>query len=197
MLLPRNEPPQRTALLAHVTLRFMTSISNTHPSDPAAPNQKLSFAARLGTTFIPLVTAGFIANRVTLPEIPGWYAQLVKPSFNPPNWLFGPAWGVLYMLMAVAVWRILRTEPGLPLRRAGLVLFFAQLALNCGWSIAFFGLHSPGLALFVIAPFWLLICATLAAFWVVDRLAGLCFVPYIIWVSFAFVLNGSIWLLNH
>ena len=148
----------------------------------------------LAIAAIPVVTASVIGSLVTLPNIPGWYAQLVKPSFTPPNWLFGPAWTTLYVLMAYACYRILRQ------RSAGktwpIVAFMIQIALNAGWSIAFFGGHSPLAGLLIIVPLWLTILWTCVLFWQRDSLAGALFVPYLAWVSFATALNFEVWRLN-
>ena len=132
----------------------------------------------------------------TFPNLAPWYAGLAKPSFNPPNWLFGPAWGTLYVLMAVAAWRILRLAPGTPGRRTALSLFFLQLALNAAWSWMFFAAHNPLLGLVNILPQLVVILLTIAACWRLDRIAGLCLVPLAAWVGFASTLNLAIWRLN-
>jgi tryptophan-rich sensory protein len=123
-----------------------------------------------------------------------WYAALDKPSWNPPNWLFGPVWTVLYLAIAVAGWRVWRKAPGKLSPALG--LWIAQLLLNAAWSWAFFGLHEMGWALAEI----LLLLATITSFIVVarpvDRLASWLFVPYGLWVSFATVLNFTLWRLN-
>jgi tryptophan-rich sensory protein len=121
-----------------------------------------------------------------------WYAGLVKPTFNPPNWLFAPVWTVLYVLIAVTGWRTFeRDRGGWPMR-----LWWAQLVLNFLWSPTFFAAHRIGLALLVV----LLLLATILAFiiksWRQDRVAAWLFAPYAAWVAFASALNGSIWLLN-
>lgn len=140
--------------------------------------------------------ASVLGNLATMPNIAGWYAGLDKPSFNPPNWVFGPVWTVLYVLMAFAAFRVARADAGWPERRGALVLFAVQLALNAAWSWAFFGFHSPAAGLVVIAGLWLSLAATIVAFWRIDRLAAACLIPYLAWVSFAAVLNGAIWRLN-
>jgi translocator protein len=122
-----------------------------------------------------------------------WYAQLEKPSWNPPNWIFGPVWTILYALMAVAAWLVWH---GGKLVRPALVLYFVQLALNGVWSWLFFGLERPGLAFAEIVVLWLAIAATLAFFWRVRPLAGALLVPYLLWVSFASVLNFTLWRMN-
>jgi tryptophan-rich sensory protein len=121
-----------------------------------------------------------------------WYAGLRKPPWNPPNWLFAPVWTVLYALMAVAAWLVWR--------RTGLSwecgLFVLQLALNAAWTWLFFGLKRPALALAEIAVLWLVILATLLAFWSVRPLAGWLLVPYLAWVTFATALTAALWRLN-
>ena len=136
-----------------------------------------------------------IGAAATATSVNSWYASLVKPPFNPPNWLFGPVWTVLYIIIALAAWRIWRS-PENPARRLGLVLFAIQLALNLLWSILFFGLQQPGIALAEIGVLLAFIAATGHFFLRVDRLAGLMFLPYLLWVAFAAVLNLSIWMLN-
>jgi benzodiazapine receptor len=137
------------------------------------------------------LAVGFLASQVTVPSIPGWYAGLHKPSFNPPNWLFAPVWTTLYVLMAVAAWRTWR-KAGVP----PLGLYALQLALNGAWSFIFFGAHAIGLALVEIVLLLVLVLATMWRFWRTDRIAGLLFVPYTGWVLFAGVLNTAIWRLN-
>jgi len=136
-----------------------------------------------------VASLGGIATR---PAIPEWYAALRKPSWTPPNWVFGPVWTILYALMAVAGWRVWR---GGRARPAALV-FFLQLALNGAWSWLFFGLRRPDLGLLGITLLWLAIVATMIAFWRVSRKASLLFVPYLAWVSFAAALNFAIWRIN-
>ena len=136
-----------------------------------------------------------LGSFVTLPKIPGWYGSLIKPSFNPPPWVFGPVWSVLYLLMAVAAWRIWLRPASEP-RRAALIWFYVQLALNAAWSPVFFGLQQPRLALVVIVALFVSVAFALYRFFAIDRLAGWMLVPYLVWVGFASVLNGSIAALN-
>jgi benzodiazapine receptor len=143
---------------------------------------------------IPVVAALGVGQLATFPNLP-WHAGLIKPSFNPPNWIFGPVWTSLYALMAFAAWRILRL-PTSPARRTALILFYAQLALNMAWSWMFFAAHSPLLGLIDIGPQFLLILATLNAFRPLDRYATWALVPLAAWVGFACVLNYAIWSLN-
>ena len=124
-----------------------------------------------------------------------WYAALHKPSWNPPPWVFGPAWTFLYITMAVAAWLVWR-EGGWKAQRRALGLFIVQWFLNALWTPLFFGAHRPGVAFGEIVLLWLAIAATLVAFWRVKKAAGLLLVPYLAWVSFAAALNFTIWRLN-
>ena len=135
-----------------------------------------------------------IGQLATLPNLP-WYASLQKPGFNPPTVVFGPAWTLLYALMALAFWRIL-ILPDQKGRKLAIGLFLAQLALNVVWAWAFFGAHSPLLGLIDIVPQLALIAATLVLFWRLDRFAGVCLLPLLLWVGFATALNFEIWRLN-
>ncbi|MEK4032907.1 TspO/MBR family protein [Methylocystis sp. IM3] len=143
----------------------------------------------------PILAAALLGNAATLPNIAPWYQSLAKPPLTPPNWVFGPAWTTLYILMGVAFYRILRSDPAAAGRGRAILLFTAQLALNAAWSFAFFAAHSPALGLAVILPLEVLILATIAAFWRLDRAAALCLVPYALWVAFATYLNLGIFVL--
>ncbi len=144
----------------------------------------------------PVVAASVLGQIATFPNLAPWYAGLAKPSYNPPNWIFGPMWTALFVLMAYAVWRILRQPEGTPGRGRALTLFFIMLALNAAWSWMFFYLHSPLLGLVNIIPQWLLIVATIFAFRRVDAVAGWCLVPLAVWVAFASAVNFGVWRLN-
>ena len=137
---------------------------------------------------------GAIGGAVTSTSVDTWYRALRKPAFNPPDWVFGPVWTVLYVAMAVAAWRVWR-RPG-PGVRPLLWLFAVQLALNLMWSIVFFGFRQIGMALVEIVVLLAVIAITAVAFWRVDEAAGLLFVPYVAWVGFATVLNAALWHLN-
>lgn len=128
--------------------------------------------------------------------MPGeWYAALRKPAWNPPGWVFGPVWSALYAMMAVAAWLVWK-RGGFVAQRRPLALFVAQLVLNAAWTPLFFGLHRPGIAFAEIILLWLAIAATLVAFRPVSRAAAWLLAPYLAWVSFAAVLNGTLWRLN-
>ena len=127
--------------------------------------------------------------------VDAWYASIAKPSWNPPNWLFGPVWTTLYILIGVSAWRVSRAG-GFARDRAALALFLVQWVFNFAWSGCFFGLRSPGLALVEIACLWLLIVATIVRFRRHDTAAAVLLVPYLAWVSFAAALNAALWQLN-
>lgn len=139
--------------------------------------------------------AAGIGGAVTASKIPRWYATLEKPSWNPPNWIFGPVWSALYFGMAIAAWLVWRKR-GLVGAAAPLALFGVQLFLNVLWSCIFFGLQNPGLAFVEVLLLWASIAATMVLFWLRSTVAGMLFVPYLAWVSFASVLNFVIWRLN-
>lgn len=132
---------------------------------------------------------------VTATSVGSWYQTLEKPLFNPPDWVFAPVWTALYLMMAVAGWRVWR-ESGPGPRRAALAAFGVQLALNLAWSFLFFGFQRIGLALVEIVVLLVAILATAVLFWRVDRWAGALFVPYALWVGYATALNAALWLLN-
>lgn len=140
---------------------------------------------------------GYLSGIVTQSSVNTWFPTLIKPTFNPPNWLFAPVWSFLYILMGVAaglVWNRIDFERE-AVRKA--LLFFAiQLALNAGWSLIFFGLKNPFLAMIEIVLLWLMIYETYMKFGKIDKIAGYLFIPYLLWVSFATALNASIWWLN-
>jgi benzodiazapine receptor len=134
-----------------------------------------------------------IGITIGLYNLPGeWYQSLTKPPFNPPNWVFGPAWSILYILIGIAGARTWLREPG----ATGMLLWFGQMVLNYLWSPFFFGLQQPEAALAIIVVMLVLILAFIGNRWPRDRLAALLFVPYAAWVAFATVLNASIVYLN-
>ena len=139
--------------------------------------------------------ASAIGGMFTFPAIPGWYQNLEKPSWTPPDAVFGPVWTVLYIFMAVAAWLVWK-RGGWTAQRGPLTLWGVQLVLNSLWSILFFGMRNPALGLMGIVILWLAILATLIAFWTVSRLSGGLLIPYLAWVSYASALNYSIFRLN-
>lgn len=143
-----------------------------------------------------VATAGAIGSAATFAHLSDWYMHLNKPVLTPPNWVFGPAWTTLYVLMIIAFWEILRTGPETPLRRAAIGIFLIQLVFNALWSVGFFGARSPLAGLILIAGLWLSILATIISFYRIKRLAGLILIPYLAWVSFATWLNLGVFLLN-
>jgi len=122
-----------------------------------------------------------------------WYEGLDKPPLNPPNWVFGPVWSLLYLAIAIAGWLVWRARPA---SAEPLALWGSQLVLNAGWSLLFFGLHRPGIALVEILLLLALLIATTVSFFRVRALGGLLLVPYAAWVSFAAYLNAGLWYLN-
>ena len=128
-------------------------------------------------------------------KAPTFYAQLARPDWAPPAWLFGPVWTTLFIMMAIASWLVWR-RGGLAAQRTPLVLFLAQLVFNALWSWLFFAWQLGGLALGDIIVMWLLIAACIVTFWRTSTLAGALLVPYIAWVSFAGFLNFTLWQLN-
>lgn len=158
-----------------------------HPR-PSAGRSLAALAGWLLLTYSASATAVFVSTD-------GWYAGLAKPTWNPPGWIFGPVWTVLYAMMVVAAWRVW-LQGGWPRQKATLCLYLLQWALNALWTPLFFGLHQPGWALAEILVLLVAILATIRAFWRVDRHAGLLLFPYAAWGAFATVLNGAIWMMN-
>lgn len=149
----------------------------------------LIFAATL------CLSVAAIGSWLTATGVRDWYPSLNKPSWTPPNWLFGPVWTLLYLMMAVAAW-LVWDRVGLFEARVPLGLFLIQLALNAVWSGLFFALQSPGLAFAEILLLWVAILATILSFSRVSRLAAGLLVPYLLWVTFAAALNRMIWVMN-
>jgi benzodiazapine receptor len=157
---------------------------------------KLRDIAKLIISIIACQCAGIIGSVFTIGAIPTWYATLHKPPFTPPNWLFGPAWFTLYLLMGIAAFLVWRKGTAGTQIRVSLVIFLAQLIVNALWSIVFFGLKSPLGGVIVIVILWALILLTILRFFKISSAAGILLLPYILWVSFAAALNASVWLLN-
>lgn len=151
---------------------------------------------RAAIAIVPVMAALLVGQWATFPNLEPWYSGLVKPSFNPPNWIFAPVWTTLYVLMAYSVWRIMKAPGSRSDRQTALTFFFLQLALNALWSWLFFGLNNPLAGLLDIVPQFLIIVATIVTFRRLDAVAALCLVPLAAWVAFASVLNFAIWRLN-
>jgi tryptophan-rich sensory protein len=143
----------------------------------------------------PLLVGG-LSSMATAQGVKEWYPSLVKPSFNPAPWIFGPVWTFLYILMGISTFLVWQKGWDNNLVRTALVGFSLHLILNGLWSILFFGMKSPGLAFVEIIILWFAILVTLVLYWRVTTVAGVLFLPYAGWVMFAAVLNGSIWILN-
>ena len=140
--------------------------------------------------------AGLIGSLFTTPSIPTWYAMLKKPSFTPPNWLFAPVWTTLFVLMGISAFLVWRKGLNDKQVKISLCIFGAQLILNILWSVMFFGLKSPLAGFIDISILWLVILFTILNFFKISKTAGILLVPYILWVSFAAILNISIMILN-
>ncbi|MDO8558880.1 MAG: TspO/MBR family protein [bacterium] len=163
--------------------------------------------------------AGAAGSIFTIPAIKNWYAFLEKPSFSPPNWLFAPAWTILYFLMGVSLYLVWAKNWGIEVKAGqaqqktwnpiskklwtgswreenAIAIFVVQLILNILWSVIFFGLKSPGMAFFEIIMLWFAILYTIVNFYRISKPAGLLLLPYILWVTFAAILNFAAWQLN-
>lgn len=152
---------------------------------------------RIISIVLTCLAIGYLSGNVTREAITTWYPTLGKPSFNPPNWIFAPVWTLLYIMMGVAaglVWN--RIESYKEIVKKALIFFIIQLVLNALWSYLFFGLHNPLLAGIEIIILWLMIYETYIKFVKINKTAGYLLLPYLAWVSFALVLNWSIWWLN-
>lgn len=146
----------------------------------------------LGLPLAVAATAGYF----TVAGVGSWYQTILRPAWNPPNWVFGPVWTVLYLLMGLALYLVWIAPGSAPRKRTGIALWGVQLAANFCWSLFFFNLHRIGTALADLALLWLLILLTIFAFARIDKRAAWLLVPYISWVSFAGILNFTIWMLN-
>jgi len=152
-----------------------------------------------GIGLVSFIAVCFIASGIgswlTFRSILDWYPLLRKPKWNPPNKVFGPVWTILYLLMAVAAWLVWR-EVGIIDSAIPLTLFFVQLVLNVAWSSIFFGMKKLRIAFYEILVLWSFILLTIIAFWFVTLLAAVLLLPYLVWVTFASILNHKLWKLN-
>ena len=152
---------------------------------------------RITIAIIVCLTVGYSSSAITKTGVETWYPTIIKPAFNPPNWVFMPVWTLLFVLMGIAaglVWDKIK-EQNAEVKKA-LGFFLIQLALNAIWSYLFFGLNNPMLALIEIAILWLMIYETYLKFIKINKTAGYLLIPYMAWVGFAALLNASIWWLN-
>jgi len=152
----------------------------------------------LGLFLAMVYIAELIGGGITSQGVTNWYPNIIKPSWNPPDWLFGPVWTVLYTLMGISIWLVWdkeRLEPSVNV--APFVLFAFQLFLNIMWSYFFFELQNPLLAFFDILLLNLAVIATIVVFWRIRPLAGILLLPYLGWLIFATFLNWTIYTLNH
>lgn len=140
--------------------------------------------------------AGAIGSLATTANIPTWYADLEKPFFSPPNWVFGPVWSLLYLLMGISLYLVWTAKGEKVLKQKAYIAYGVQLALNTLWSLVFFGLHAPWAGVVIIVLMIVAIVATMKSFWPLSKTATYLLVPYLAWVSFATLLNISIALLN-
>ncbi len=186
---------------------------------PSSPTMKYNNLVKLFTSIIICELAGVAGSVFTVSEIGSWYKGLNKPFFNPPNWIFGPAWTTLFVLMGISLYLVwsrnfeIKNKLNIESKKSPnklslkffvgswqkaniIIIFVLQLILNILWSVIFFGWHNPGLAFFELLALWFAIMFTIINFYRVSKAAAILLVPYILWVSFAGVLNYSIWMLN-
>jgi translocator protein len=156
----------------------------------------LKRAAKLILFILIAQAAGLIGTYFTFDAIPTWYASLAKPSFTPPNWIFGPVWTTLYTLMGVAAFFVWEQRFHKTHAARGMNWYWTQLALNAIWSPVFFGAKQMGLAFFIIVLMWCAILFTIRAFWKVSPASGALLIPYLAWVSFASAVNYQLWVMN-
>lgn len=156
---------------------------------------KRNWLALIGSIIL-VQLAGLVGAIFTMDAIPTWYKGLIRPDLAPPNWVFGPVWTTLYVLMGIALFLVWRRRGENKGAKVALVSFAIQLVLNVLWSVIFFGLRSPGLALIEITLLWIAIAVNIAMFSRISKPAAWLLMPYIAWVSFAAYLNSAIWVLN-
>ena len=152
---------------------------------------------RIAVVLMTCLVIGYLSGMMTKESITTWYPTVTKPFFNPPNWVFAPVWTVLYIMMGIAgglVWNKIETDEKNV--KTAFKYFIIQLALNAVWSFIFFYLHNPFLALVEIILLWLMIYETSNQFKLIDKKAAILMIPYLAWVIFAMILNGTIWWLN-
>lgn len=160
-----------------------------------ASRETRRLSQRLASLFIFIVLCFSVAASGAFFPPDDWYAGLTRPAYAPPNWVFGPVWTVLYLMIAISGW-LVWTSPVSPSKRTALIAFTLQLLLNAAWSAIFFGLHQPGWSLVEICLLWTAILTTILLFRRHSTTAAALLIPYLAWVSFATVLNFGFWSLN-
>jgi benzodiazapine receptor len=156
----------------------------------------LGAVARLFACLVLCLGVGALGALVTTPEIPTWYAGLIKPKWTPPNWVFPVVWNILYLMMGTSLWFLWQADPQRHERRRAITLFLIQLALNAAWSLVFFKLHQTKTALAIILLLAIAVAATIITSWRVDRRTAALLVPYLVWIGYAVTLNAGIVVLN-
>ena len=157
---------------------------------------KLSNPLKLMVSILVPLLVGALGSYFTRPSITGWYSELAKPALNPPNWIFGPVWTLLYILMGISIFLVWRNGLDKKGVKPALGIFIFQLFLNLFWSFLFFGIHNPAVAFTEVISLWFAIMALILASYQVSRSAAYLLIPYILWVSFASYLNYAIWQLS-
>ncbi len=157
---------------------------------------KLSFSLKIILSVVACLLLGGISGIATTSSITGWYTTITKPSFNPPNWIFGPAWTLLYILMGIAFALIWNAGTEKKEVKKAMKLFGLQLILNLIWSFLFFTMQNPAIAFIDIVILLIAINTTIRHFSAINKTSAYLLIPYLLWVSFATLLNGSIWYLN-
>lgn len=176
-------------------LKPMTALDRTVPlAEPPLPGWRRR-VTDLAIVVTPLIV-GTTSSVFTIDGLRVWYRTIERPDWNPPDWVFGPVWTTLYVMMGIALVQVVRSDRNRTVRRIGIGLFGLQLVLNFGWSWIFFTRHDLGAALAEILALWLTIAATVVAFAAVRRSAAALLVPYLAWTTFATILTASIWQLN-
>jgi len=169
-------------------------MQNTTPNNNNKQDKDSSIviAAKLVISIVICQLAGLVGVVFTMPALDGWYKNLKKPFFAPPDWVFSPVWVILFLLMGVSLFLVWKKGGNGEAK----IIFSTQLILNILWSAFFFGIKSPGLAFIDLFFLWFAILCTIILFYRIFKLAGLLLIPYILWVSFAGILNFTIWMLN-
>lgn len=173
----------------------MDQLSENIATAPRSSKRRFAVAAAMLLVFLAVVAAAAgVGGLFTARSVGTWYRELARPSWTPPGWLFSPVWTVLYVMMAIAGWRVWQVAGAGA--RAALAAFGVQLVLNAGWSAVFFGLRSPGWAFAELCALWVAIVVTTVLFARRSILAGVLMTPYLAWTTFAGALNFAIWRMN-